>query len=253
MKKIFQKSEEIMLNIAIVDDEKSIAEALKLLLASYAKERGIEINADWFSDPVQFLTQYTNRYDLVLLDIDMPGMNGMDAARKLREVDDTVSLIFVTNMRQYAINGYEVNADDFMVKPVSYFDLAIKLDRIRKKDLRQDRDVVSVKDEGVVKFIAVKTIRYVEVLKHRLIYHTTERDFEVRGTLKKLEPLLIKNHFSKCNNYCLVNLRYVVGINGFSVFVSYGKNSDKTDEVAISHPRKKEFVIELNRYLGLNL
>lgn len=253
MEKILKKSEEIMLNIAIVDDEKSIAEALKLLLAGYAKERGIEISADWFSDPVQFLTQYTNRYDLILLDIDMPGMNGMDAARKLREVDDTVSLIFVTNMRQYAINGYEVNADDFMVKPVSYFDLAIKLDRIRKKDLRQDRDVVSVKDDGVVKFIAVKTIRYVEVLNHRLIIHTTERDFEVRGTLKKLEPLLIKNHFSKCNNYCLVNLRYVVGINGFSVFVSYGKNSDRTDEVSISHPRKKEFVIELNRYLGLNL
>lgn len=241
-----------MLNIAIVDDEKSMADALCEILDRYAADRGFSYHADWFSDPVQFLTQYTDRYDLILLDIEMPSMNGMDAARKLREIDDAVSLIFVTNMRQYAINGYEVNADDFVVKPVSYYDLAMKLDRIRKKDLRREQDVVPVKDEGVVKYISVGSIRYVEVLKHRLIFHTAERIYEDRGALKKLEPILIANHFAKCNNYCLVNLRYVSGIDGFTVLVSYGRGSGRSDAVPISHPRKREFMSELNRYLGLS-
>ncbi len=242
-----------MLNIAIVDDEKKMADDLMDILARYTADRGIEYHADWYENPVVFLTQYTDRYDLILLDIEMPAMNGMDAARKLRDLDDTVSLIFVTNMRQYAINGYEVNADDFVVKPVSYFELAMKLDRVLKKDLRDNRDVVSVKDDGVVKFIPVKSIRFVEVLKHRVIYHMADRDYEERGTLKKLEPIFIRNHFAKCNNYCLVNLRYVTGIDGFFVIVSSGRKSDRTDRVAISHPRKKDFIVELNRYLGLNL
>ncbi len=242
-----------MLNIAIVDDEKNIADALNEILARYAEERKIEYHTDWYSNPVQFLTQYTDRYELVLLDIDMPDMNGLDTAKKLREMDDIVSLIFVTNMRQYAINGYGVNADDFIVKPVSYYDLAMKLDRVLKKDLRRTADVVPVKNEGSVKFISLRIVRYVEVLKHRLIYHTLDGDFEQRGTLKKLEPIFIKNHFARCNNYCFVNLRYVEGIDGFTCIVSYGRNSEKKDEVIISHPRKKEFVAELGRYLGVNL
>lgn len=242
-----------MLTIAIVDDEKNMADALKEILTRYGAERGIELHADWFSNPVTFLTQYTDRYDLVLLDIDMPDLNGLDTAKKLREMDDTVSLIFVTNMRQYAINGYGVNADDFIVKPVSYFDLAMKLDRIRKKDLRRTTDVVPVKNDGSVKFISVKDVRYVEVLKHRLIYHTLDGDYEERGTLKKLEPIFMKNHFARCNNYCLVNLRFVEGIEGFSVIVSYGYGSEQKEEIVISHPRKKEFVTALGRYLGVDL
>lgn len=253
IKKYTQYLEGKMFSIAIVDDEKTAADAIQAILARYAAERNIVFHTDWYSNPVQFLTQYTNRYDLVLLDIDMPGLNGMDAARKLRDMDDMVSLMFITNMRQYAISGYEVNADDFVVKPVSYYDLAMKLDRVRKKDMRKEQDVVSVKDDGVVKFIPVRDIRYVEVLKHRLLYHTPDKVYEERGTLKKLEPVLVSNHFSKCNNYCLVNLRFVSGIDGFTLFISYGRNSDAHDEVQISHPRKKEFIAALNKYLGLNL
>lgn len=240
------------MNIAIVDDEQKIADRLREFLTTYAAEKKMEIRTDWFPNPVQFLTQYTERYDLVLLDIDMPDMNGIDTAKKLREMDDTVSLIFVTNMRQYAVDGYGVDADDFIVKPVAYYDLALKLDRIRKKDLRGEHDVISVKSEDAVKVIDVRTIRYVEVIRHRLVFHTVEEEIGARGTLKKLEPILIKNHFVRCNNYCLVNLRYVTGIVGFDLHVSHGKNSDEIDTLDISHPRKRQFLLELNRYLGIN-
>ena len=66
-------------------------------------------------------------FDIVLMDIDMPGMNGMETARALRKVDAAVILIFVTNMAQFAISGYEVDATDFILKPVNKYSFAIKI------------------------------------------------------------------------------------------------------------------------------
>lgn len=239
-----------MLNIAIVEDEREAMETLKAYLERFSSERGIPCRPIWFDNPINFLSKYNSSYDLVLLDIELPDLNGMDAARKLREMDGGVALIFVTNMAQYAINGYEVDADDFVVKPVSYFDFAMKLDRVLKKiDVKSDAKI-AVSNDGAVKYIAVKDIRYVEVIKHKLLYHTHDGSFEIRGTLKKAEPILLENNFVKCNNYCMVNLPYVSGVKGYVLTVSYGHGSKKFDELLISHPRKKEFVKALNRYLG---
>ena len=111
-----------MINVAIVDDDEKVADMLRSYLERFSKENDIEFQAESFGCAVDFLSAFTDRYDIVFLDIELPDMNGIDAARKMREIDGTVALIFVTNMRQYAINGYEVNADDFIVKPVPYFD-----------------------------------------------------------------------------------------------------------------------------------
>ena len=175
-----------MLKVAIVDDEITIADTLQRMLAQYGGEQKIEVSADYYPNPVNFLTQYTNRYDLILLDIEMPDMNGMTVARKLREMDDEVSLIFVTNMRQYAINGYEVNATDFIVKPVSYYDFAMKLNRIIKRLRLKNTEVVSVKVDGILKYLPMDEIRYVEVgYNHKLLYHTVDDTYEGWGTIKK--------------------------------------------------------------------
>ncbi len=240
-----------MLHVAIVDDDQKIANLLETFLKRYTDDGKAEFSVDWYSNPVNFLTAYTNRYDLVFLDIELPDMNGMDVARKMREMDAAVALIFVTNMRQYAINGYEVDADDFIVKPVTYYDFAMKLDRVLKKIDKKEEVKITINDDGIVKYLPINTIRYVEVYHHRLSYHTSEGVFEARGSLNKIESLFIENNFSRCNNYCLVNLRYVKGLDGYTLFVGYGQNSKEYDQITISHPRKKEFVAALNKYLGV--
>ena len=239
-----------MLNIAIVEDERDAAELLKAYLERYSREKGVPCRSVWFDNPINFLSKYNASFDLVLLDIELPDMNGMDAARKMREMDGSIALIFVTNMAQYAISGYEVDADDFVVKPVSYYDFVLKLDRVLKKITVKEEAKITVNNDGAVKYIAVKNVRYVEVIKHKLLYHTLDGNFEVRGTLKKAEPLLLENNFRKCNNYCLVNLLYVSGLKGYALTVSYGHGSNKADEIMVSHPRKKDFVKALNLYLG---
>ena len=104
------------MQIAIVEDNVSEAEVLEKYLNRFAKESATEINCTRFSDGAEFLDGYRHNWDLILFDIEMPRMNGMETARKIRETDKDVVIIFVTQMAQYAIEGYSVNALDYILK-----------------------------------------------------------------------------------------------------------------------------------------
>ena len=241
-----------MVRIALIEDESDAMNTVKEYLEKYSSEAGTEYRMSWYTDPREFLAEYTaNAFDLVFMDIKLPGMNGMTAAQKLRSIDSSVVLVFITNMAQFAIKGYEVDATDFMVKTLSYHDFSLKFARVLKK-IKNNRDVtIAVTGKGTVKYIPAKEVVYVEVVKHQLYYHSPEGVYEVRGTMKKAEEDLGRLGFARCNNYCLVNLRYVTGVVGFDLTVSLGGNSHET--LVISHPRKKDFVKALNEYLGENM
>ena len=145
----------MILNVAIIEDERSAMEELKECLDTYAKARRMECRVFWWENPIDFIEKYGSEFDLVLLDIELPDMNGMDVAGKLRAMDGEVALIFVTNMAQYAIRGYEVDADDFIVKPVSYFDFAMKLDRIMRRLRGKKEARIVASNDGVTKHIPV--------------------------------------------------------------------------------------------------
>lgn len=97
-----------MFRFAIVEDDDACAEQLQKYLAQYAGENALEIRTDRFYDGLNFAEDYKARWDLIFMDIEMPLLDGMSAARRIREKDDSVLLIFITNMAQYAIQGYEV-------------------------------------------------------------------------------------------------------------------------------------------------
>ena len=241
-----------LLNVAVIDDEIVITDMLKSMLERYALEQKITINISCFNDPIVFLNEYQKQYDLVLLDIEMPQMNGIDVSKKLRTLDEEVSLFFITNMIQYAIKGYEVNANDFIVKPVVYDDFVLKLNRIVKKVSLKSQKTIGIKTNGTIRYLSLHSIIYVElVYNHKLLYHTIEGDFEIRGTIKNIEPLFLSANFLKCNNYCLVNPKYVLSVKENMIKLNGGNGS--TNQVSISRSRKKEFLIELNKYLGVNL
>ena len=242
-----------MLNIAVVDDEIEAVNELETHVKRYCEGRGIEYSLARFTSPVKFLAGFKSEYDLIFMDIEMPAMNGMDAARNLRKMDGEVALIFVTNMAQYAIRGYDVDADDFVVKPVKYGNLEIKLDRILKKHSKKDRPHVAVYEDGEVKYLRIADIRYVEVIKHNIIYHATSGKYEKRGALKSEAELFAGNGFAQCNKSCLVNLSYVLGMTGYVLHVAKARGSKEYDELSVSHPRKKEFVHTLNKYLEEHL
>lgn len=174
----------------------------------------------------------------------MEDLDGVSAARLLRKRDRSVTLIFVTNMAQFAIKGYEVDALDFIVKPVKYYDFAFRLKKAvsRLNEKEEQYLPVSIAGGGVVK-LTVSHIKYVEVMKHRIVYHTEDGDFETYGTLKEVEGKLPARHFSRCNSCYLINLKFVASVCDYTCDVA-------GEKLRISQPRKKEFMKALSDYIG---
>lgn len=115
-----------MRNIAIVEDQDNAAQRLAGYIDKYAAETGQEFRVTRFCNGEEFLKDYKCVFAVVFMDIQMPKKDGMEAAVELRRKDKNVSIIFITNLVQYALKGYEVDAVSFLVKPVSYCDFSLK-------------------------------------------------------------------------------------------------------------------------------
>lgn len=116
-----------MLKIAVVEDQTEVRESLCQFIRQYAGEQGLQAEVEPFADGAVIAEGYQPGYDIIFLDVEMPRLGGFGAAERIRAVDPDVVLVFVTNMAQYAIKGYEVDALDYVLKPVSYGAFCTKL------------------------------------------------------------------------------------------------------------------------------
>lgn len=234
-----------IINAAIIEDEDDSFAALTECCDRYSAKRGVGINVKRFGNAADFLEKYSADYDVVFMDIMLPGLNGMDAARRLRAVDSKVALVFVTSMRRFAVEGYEVSALDFIVKPVEYASFEPKLDRVMAYIFSQADDVLSiVTRRGIIK-ADVNKIMYVEVMDHDLVYHTTDGDINSYGSLSKIEQQLKNARFVRCNSYLLVNPRYVTGIDSANQTTTVGGK-----ELKISYNKRAEYRKAVMEYLS---
>ena len=200
------------LHIAVVDDEQAMREQLTEYIQRFSVETNNPFEVFQFASADALLKEYRADYEIIIFDIDMPGTNGLDAARKIRETDGQVMILFVTNMAQYAINGYEVDAVDYVIKPIGYYDFSMKLQKaLRRRNRLQDEQLVIDSTEGML-HLPVTDILYVEVMGHYLVYHTQEKTIRARGSLKESEALLLRYHFSRCHKSFLVNLAHIINI-----------------------------------------
>lgn len=116
--------------VLIIEDSQDEAAALQSLLGHYGESNGVTLNVTTYDRADDFISSGRD-FDLIFMDIDLPGIDGMEAAHLLRSYDEVTPLIFVTNLSQYALKGYEVNALDFLVKPVTYYDLSLRMRRAK--------------------------------------------------------------------------------------------------------------------------
>lgn len=232
-----------MIRIALLEDEEDAKAAFEKNTESYAKNHNVEFVITHFDNAVSFLADYKPVYDIIFMDIRMPHMNGFEASKKLREKDGTAILIFLTNLAQYAIKGYEVGALDFIVKPITYHMLELKLHRAI--GIIEKSSDIEVRLNIVNSLIRIKAseIKYIEVIRHKVIYHTVKGEYSTYSSMKKAEEELKGADFVKCNSCYLVNLRYVKSVKGYVADVDGAM-------LQISAPKRKEFVKALNDYLG---
>ncbi len=232
------------MEVAIVDDLTTELDHLKGYLLDFSKEFSENFHIVTYEDGESFLREFEGQFDLILMDIDMPGINGIDTAREIRKKDLNVVLMFVTAMPQYALTGYEVDAIDYVIKPVAYPDFALKL----KKALRfvvmnkADEPLVLQTSEGIVS-VPISDIYYVEASLHYCMYHTKDKEYKVRESISNAEKKLTPFHFARCNAGYLVALKHVKAIVKDDVHVG--------DYVLkISRSKKASFTEQFTRLLG---
>lgn len=232
-----------MLRFAIVEDEKQYAMQMQEYLERYASEKRERIKVEWFSDGEDIAIGYKANYDIILLDVKMQFMDGMKTAQYIREKDSEVVIIFVTNMAQYAIKGYEVDAMDYVLKPLSYFAFSQKIERATARMQRRQERYITISIQGGFKKLAVSNIYYVESQGHTLLYHTIDGVEVSSGTMRGAEEILMPYHFFRCNKGYLVNLEHVTGMKDGCALVH-------DEELLVSRARKNSFLAALTDYIG---
>ena len=233
-----------MLRIAVVEDQGETRERMRQFIRQYADEQGIQIEVVPFSDGAQIVQEYHGGFDIIFLDVEMPELDGFSTAERIRAVDQDVVLVFVTNMAQYAIRGYAVDALDYVLKPVAYEQLCVRLSRaIQRVERRRGGQVVLQLAGGGMQLLNTGEIYYLETRSRMLYYHTAKGEFAVRASLASAEKQLAEYHFARCNQCYLVNLEFVRAVDGD--FVQVGE-----DRLEISRRQKAAFLTAVASYLG---
>ena len=232
-----------MIRVAIVEDDPGYTRTLEEYLNRYAAEHGISFDLRCFSDGDEIAEGYRAGFDIIFMDVAVPFLNGMDAAREVRRSDPEVVIIFITNMPQYAIRGCEVAALDYVLKPVSYFAFSQRLERAIQRLKNREQKYIVLPVKGGMRKLEVSDIYYIESQDHELTVHTRAGDFSTGITMRQMEETLSGLHFFRGNNSYLINLEHVDGVQDGCAVV-------RGELLRLSRPRKNAFLEALSNYMG---
>lgn len=202
------------MRVAVIDDEKEVRDNLTEFITRFSEESGVKLEVSTFPSGDDLLGEYRQVWDILMFDVDMPGTNGMETAKQIREKDRNVTILFITNVAQYAIDGYGVDAVDYILKPINYYEFSMKFHRAVAKSAHSRERAIMVDTVEGTRRIRVNDISYVEVLGHYIYIHAESREFKARGNMKEWEEELKPFGFSRVHKSYLVNLAKVEGIQG---------------------------------------
>lgn len=209
------------LRIAICDDEAADIEYVSSLVEKWAQKQGTELHMESFLSAESFLFKYEEKkdYDILLLDIEMAEMDGVTMAKRIRQENESVQIIFITGYSDYIAEGYEVAALHYLMKPVREEKLFSVLDRAILK-LQHNERMLNLDVGGEMVRIPFFEIRYLEVLKNYVTVHA-KRDYTVKKTLGEFEKELDERFFKAGRSY-LINLKQVRRVTKAEVYLADG-------------------------------
>lgn len=231
-------------SIAIVEDEDVHAETLARFLSDFASEEGIDLSFTRYKSAVDAAEDYKGQFQIVFLDIMMPGMNGMELAKEIRRNDPRVCFIFVTSLAQFALEGYEVEATDYLLKPLSYPEFRLKMHRAFSKVSGEEAPVLRFQSHGGFLIVPIEEIQYCETSGHSVIYHATSGEYRKHQPMKEAEKALQGMGFLRINSCYLVAKREIVGVESRFVVLHNG------ERLLISRPRLAAVSQELSSLGG---
>jgi len=233
-----------MLNIALIDRDQTHVEIEKTYIDKYFSEQSekMEYKISVFETGKQFFSSY-DVFDIIFTEMKISSESGLDIARAYRGGGGSASIIFVTEMADMAIYGYEVNAIDFLLKPVPYRVFSNSLEKAVRRVVGNARDCIMLASSRRIIKLSVRDILFVESVKHKIIYHTVWGDFDDWGSISVTEEKLAEFGFIRCNSCYLVNLSHVEQIVGNEVVLGPYR-------LTISRNRKTPFVRTFLAHIG---
>ncbi len=234
-----------MYRILIVEDEDTAAQALRQAVERFGAEHGEAFQVTRLSSAVDLDERISTAHDLIFLDIELPGQNGMDAAFDLRAHDTSTPIVFVTNLAQYAVHGYAVDALDFIVKPFTYEDFALRMERAMRVVRQRSGRTLTVRGRDGLRVFDASQLVFVDMSGHDLVYHLEGGEtVSVRGSMRRLEGELGGSPFLRISSGCIVNMGHVRGIADAALTLSTG------DTVWVSRANKRAALEAIAAHLG---
>lgn len=194
--------------IAVCDDNEAHARHIEGLTFQWARQNGAQVTIRFFPSAEAFLFAFEEEkdFDLLLLDVEMGGMDGVSMARVVRQEDEHVQIVFISGYADYIAEGYEVSALHYLTKPLNQEKFFAVLDRAAKR-VRQSEPQLTLELAGETARVAMEQIRYLEVFHNYVTIHAG-RDYTVKRTLSELETKL-DGRFFRIGRSCILNLGYV--------------------------------------------
>ncbi|MBQ8566203.1 MAG: response regulator transcription factor [Clostridia bacterium] len=209
------------LNIAICDDEQIQIDNLNKMVSEWAMSEGVSVNLKSFHSAESFMFEYSENksFDILLLDIEMSGMNGIELAKKIRQDNGRAAIIFITGYPDFISEGYDVSALHYLMKPVKFEKLTEVLKRsVSNMEAEPPSLVIEGKELLRVFF---KDIIYAESDGHYVVLKTVKGEHRIRMTIPEIAEKLTEGFF-RCHRSYVVGLKYVQKITKASVFLSNG-------------------------------
>ena len=233
-----------MIQIAVCEDLEPDFNEIKDLLERYMHVNHLVCKIDGYDTGEALLKAYQpDKYALVLLDLILPGISGMETARAIREQDPDCRLIFTTVTEDYAVDSYRVRAVDYLIKPVDFCLLSEALDRCFLPFVSEDGRTVSIVINQIETTIRALDIYFAEIYGNHLIIHTGDSIIKAYLSLAAFEHRLPEDTFVRISRSHLVNMHAITEIAGDAVLLSGG------ERLSISRRRKKEVRKTFNNFL----
>lgn len=220
--------------IAICDDCAADIDYLVMLVKNWEKASCNRVSVSKFPSAEAFLFCYEEKkdFDILLLDIEMGGQNGVELAKRIRKDNDKVQIIFITGFPDYMAQGYDVSALHYLLKPVNPDKLAAVLDRAAAR-LSKAEKYLKVTFDRQADFVPFSKIMYIEADRQYVCIHTVDSNYRMKSTLAETEAMLDERFF-KCQRSFLVSLSYVVRVKNNCIVLENG------EEISISRGKAKE-------------
>lgn len=213
------------MRIAVCDDDPQILLDISSQLVLYQEQRQSEVFFKSFRTAIDlFESMKYEEYDVLFLDILMPGVNGIEAAREIRQKNEKIKIVFLTSSPEYAVESYSVQASNYLLKPVTQECLFSVLDQIADI-LKKPEDALIIRTKGRVFCLPYKKIEFIEVISKTLYFYLTDGSIQkVYGSLSDYEAVLLARPcFCKIHRSYLVNLIWVTEVHQKKLITASGR------------------------------